>query len=104
LIGESFYPWGEEAADFLRKLIGDQTVTFYAFGDGGDSGAKRLRGRCFVGETSLGIELVRNGWALSAHSQMTPYEIIARENKRGVWRGKFIAPQRWHKGDRLPGE
>jgi endonuclease YncB( thermonuclease family) len=104
LIGDAFYPWGEEAASFLRKLIGDQAVTFYAFGDGGESDAKRLRGRCFVGETSLGIEMVRNGWALSAHSQMTPYEIIARENKRGVWRGKFIVPERWRKGDRLPGE
>jgi endonuclease YncB( thermonuclease family) len=104
LIGDSFYPWGEEAAAFLRKLIGDQAVTFYAFGDAGKGDAKRLRGHCFVGETSLGIELVRNGWALSAHSQMTPYEIIARENKRGVWRGKFIVPERWRKGDRLPGE
>ena len=31
-------------------------------------------------------------------------EIIARENKRGLWRGQFIAPKRWRKGERLPGE
>jgi endonuclease YncB( thermonuclease family) len=103
-IGNSFYPWGKQAAAFLRKLIGNRAVTFYAFGDGGDSVAGKLRGRCFVGETSLGTEMVRNGWALSAHSQMTPYEIIARENKRGVWKGKFIVPERWRKGERLPGE
>ena len=28
LIGESFYPCGKEAAEFLKKLIGDQPVTF----------------------------------------------------------------------------
>jgi endonuclease YncB( thermonuclease family) len=104
LIGDSLYSCGKEAAEFLQKLIGDQPVSFYAFGDGGDRDPKKLRGRCFVGETSLGIEMVRNGWALAHHSQMTPYEIIARENKRGLWRGRFIIPERWRKGDRLPGE
>ena len=104
LIDGSFYPCGKEAAEFLRKLIGDQTVTFYAYGKGRDRDGKRLRGRCFAGETSLGAEMVRNGWALSDHSGTTPYEIIARENKRGLWRGQFIAPKRWRKGDRLPGE
>jgi endonuclease YncB( thermonuclease family) len=103
-IGDAFYPWGEEAAAFLRKLIGDRPVTFYSFGDGGDRDVRRLRGRCFVGETDLGAEMVRNGWALSAHSAMTPYEVIARENKRGVWRGTFVVPERWRKGERLPGE
>jgi WD40 repeat protein len=104
LIGESFYPLGKEAAGFLEKLIGDRAVSFYAFGTGSDRAGKTLRGRCFVGETNLGIEMVRNGWALSHHSQMTPYEIIAREKKRGLWRGKFVAPDRWRKGERLPGE
>jgi endonuclease YncB( thermonuclease family) len=28
LIGESFYPCGKEAAEFLKKLIGDKPVTF----------------------------------------------------------------------------
>src|SRR5262249_7165156 len=34
---DSFYPCGKDAAEFLTKLIRDETVTFYAFGDGGDS-------------------------------------------------------------------
>ncbi|MBI3409684.1 MAG: thermonuclease family protein [Planctomycetes bacterium] len=104
LIADRFYPCGKDAAQFLEKLIGGRLVTFYAFGDGGDRDPKRLRGRCFVGETDLGSELVRNGWALSHHSAMTPYEIIARESKRGLWRGPFIIPERWRKGERLPGE
>jgi endonuclease YncB( thermonuclease family) len=99
------YPCGKEAADFLKKLIGDRPVSFYAFGNRLETDDKgRLRGSCFVDEISLDKELVRNGWALAHHSGMTPYEIIAREKKRGLWRGQFVIPELWRKGERLPGE
>src|SRR5262249_10151364 len=103
LIGDSFYPCGKEAARFLTKLIGQQTVTFIASKDQ-DVEAKKLRGNCFVGETSLEIEMVRNGWAVAQHSGITAWEIIAREKKRGLWRGRFVLPDRWRKGERLKGE
>ena len=103
LIEDSFYPCGKEAAEFLQKLIGDQAVTFLTT-EGHARVGKNQAGSCFVAETNLEIEMVRNGWALAHHSLMTPYEIIARENKRGLWRGKFIIPERWLKGERLPGE
>lgn len=105
LIGDSFYPAGQEAAEFLRKLIGSRAVTFF-WGSGAPKieGQRGLRGLCFVGETSLQIEMVRNGWAFSQHSATEPYEIFARENKRGLWRGKFVASERWRKGERLLGE
>jgi endonuclease YncB( thermonuclease family) len=103
LIGESFYPCGKDAMEFLHKLVGDRTVTFLASKDQ-EPNAKRLRGGCMIGETSLGIEMVRNGWAIAHHSGNAAWEIIARENKRGLWRGKFIEPERWRKGERLPGE
>jgi hypothetical protein len=104
LIGESFYPCGKEAAEFLKKLIGDQTVTFFGDRKGEERVGKNPAGSCFVGETNLEIEMVRNGWAFSHHSGMDAWEIIARENKRGLWRGKFVVPKRWRKGERLPGE
>jgi len=100
LIGETFYPCGKEAAEFLHKLIGDQSVTCFASTKLGN----RIQGNCFIGETSLEIELVRNGWALAHYAGMEAWEVIARQNKRGLWRGKFVAPDRWRKGDRLPGE
>jgi WD40 repeat protein/endonuclease YncB( thermonuclease family) len=103
LIGETLFPCGKEAAEFLRKLIGDQTVTFLAFTDQ-EPGARRLRGRCLVGEMSPEIEMVRNGWAVADHTGTTGWEIIARENHRGLWRGQFIVPRRWRAGERLPGE
>jgi endonuclease YncB( thermonuclease family) len=79
-------------------------VTFIGGHTGEERVGKNPAGSCFVGETNLEIEMVRNGWALSGHSRMDAWEIIARENKRGLWRGKFIAPKRWRKGERLSGE
>jgi hypothetical protein len=102
VIGKSFYPAGREAAEFLRKLIGDQPVTF--LGDRQERVGQKMAGSCFVGETNLEIEMVRNGWAFSHHSGMDAWEIIAREHKRGLWRGQFVVPERWRKGERLPGE
>jgi len=46
--------------------------------------------------------MVRNRWAISHHRGMDTWEIIARENKRGLWRGQFVLPERWRKGERLP--
>lgn len=100
LIGDAFYPCGKEAAEFLRKMIGDRRVTCFVFGNKGN----KVRGDCFIGETKLEIEMVRNGWALAHHEGMEAWEAIARENKRGLWRGTFVAPERWRKGERLPGE
>jgi endonuclease YncB( thermonuclease family) len=100
-IGDSFYPCGKEAAAFLEKLIGDEKVTCYDAEPGKDG---RLHGTFFVGEKSLEIEMLRNGWAISHHSGMEGWEMIARENKRGLFRGTFIAPERWRKGERLKGE
>jgi endonuclease YncB( thermonuclease family) len=104
LIGGSFYPCGKEAAEFLKKLIGDRLVTFFGDRRGEERVGKNPAGSCFVGETNLEIEMVRNGWAFSHHSGMDAWEIIARENKRGLWRGKFVVPGSWRKGERLPGE
>jgi endonuclease YncB( thermonuclease family) len=103
MIDGKLYPCGKEAAEFLRQLIGDRVVTCIAHPD-------NVKGKTvqwafgFVGETSLDIELVRSGWAISDHEGMDPFEISARENKRGLWRGTFVVPQKWRKGERLPGE
>jgi endonuclease YncB( thermonuclease family) len=103
LIGDTYYPCGKEAAEFLRKLIGDKTVTCFAHPE--NVAGKKVRvATAMIGETNLNIELVRNGWAVSHHRGMDTWEIIARENKRGLWRGEFIVPERWRKGERLKGE
>jgi endonuclease YncB( thermonuclease family)/mannose-6-phosphate isomerase-like protein (cupin superfamily) len=101
LIGDSFYPCGKEAAEFLKKIIGDQKVDCYFLGKRKDG---KWGGDLFVGEKSLVVEMVRNGWAVGAHTGMGGWETIAIQNKRGLWRGRFVDPERWRLGERLPEE
>src|SRR5262249_38490212 len=101
-IGEAFYPCGKEAAEFLRQLIGDKTVTCFANPDNVQGKQVRLA-TAVVGETNLNIEMVRNGWAISNHRGMDTWEIIARESKRGLWRGGIFVPRRRGKGGRAEG-
>jgi endonuclease YncB( thermonuclease family) len=105
-IDDKPYPAGREAAQFLRQSIGVRPVTCYIPTDRPDwaSQTKFRQGEAFVDERSLNDELVRNGWAMAHHSGMAAWEAVARENRRGLWRGKFVFPQRWRKGERLPGE
>jgi endonuclease YncB( thermonuclease family) len=97
LIDGSLYPCGEEAAQFLRKLIGDRPVTCLLVAE-----ADRWVG--YAGDTNLAHAMVINGWALADHSSLHAAEIIAREAKRGLWRGKFLDPDDWRAGKRLRGE
>jgi endonuclease YncB( thermonuclease family) len=97
MIGDSFYPAGKEAAKFLRKLIGGQPVRCFLV----EAQDKWIG---YVGDTNIEHAMIINGWALADHSSMHGAEIIARENQRGLWRGKFIDPDNWRAGKRLPGE
>ena len=58
----------------------------------------------YVGDTNLERAMIVNGWALADHSSLHADEIIARENRRGLWRGRFIDPDDWRAGVRLPEE
>lgn len=98
MFGESLYPMGKEAAEFLRKLIGDQPVMCFLVEAQDDKWIG------YVGDTNIGHALVINGWGLAHHSSLHPAEITARENKRGFWRGKFLDPDDWRAGKRLAGE
>src|SRR5262245_46667149 len=97
LIDGKFYPCGKDAAEFLRKLIGDHAVVCLLQDDNSVLSA-------YVGNTNIEHVMVTNGWALANHSSLHGAEIIARENKRGLWRGQFVTPKEWRAGKRLPGE
>jgi endonuclease YncB( thermonuclease family) len=97
MIAGSLYPCGKEAAEFLRKLIGDRPVTCFLVAE-----AERWIG--YVGDTNITHAMVLNGWALADHSSLHAAEIIARENERGLWRGQFLDPDDWLAGKRLAGE
>ena len=94
---------GAEARDELARLIGGRPVRC------GDLGAdatykKRHIGICTVeGETaSLNQSLVRQGFALnydpSAKGQFSDDEADAKSNRRGLWKGCFVAPREFRQG------
>ena len=99
---------GAAARDQLTKLIGDRQVRCDDLGVD-PSFKKRHLGVCTVeGETaSLSQLLVRNGFALAdAKGKFKSDEASAKGDKRGLWKGCFVAPQdfrRWKKDATLNG-
>lgn len=97
MIDGKLYPAGKEAAEFLRNLIGDRTVVCFLIDE-------KTVLSAYVRDSNIEHAMVINGWALAEHSLFHAAEIIARENKRGLWRGQFVKPDEWRAGKRLPGE
>jgi len=98
-------PWtcGIDARDRLSKLIGGRPVRCY---DHDPDGPPRRRhvAVCTVegNTTSLNQDLVREGFALnlepSAKGRSREDEANARSDRRGLWKGCFVAPQEFRRG------
>ena len=96
-INKKKYNCGIKSRNFLKSLIGNQfvrceqkDVDIY----------QRIVADCFVGNTNLNKELVRNGWALAYRYYSEDYiadEKFAEENSLGMWKGTFINPKKWRK-------
>ncbi len=92
------YPCGRIArAAALDLIAGEDTVTCETRG-------KDRYGRwlavCFAGGFSINRNMVYTGWALAYRRYSTDYvdtEEGAKSAKRGLWRGKFVAPWEWRR-------
>jgi endonuclease YncB( thermonuclease family) len=51
----------------------------------------------------LGAEIVAAGWAVPDNGYIDEAN-AARDAKRGIWSGSFIAPAQWRRGDRGEGQ
>jgi len=68
---------------------------------------------CFAGQVDIGKAMLSQGWAViyRRHFSQVPElassyiaaEAEAKAEARGIWAGEFIRPERWRRGDRLPG-
>lgn len=59
---------------------------------------------CFAEDYDLSSGMVYTGWALADREVTDRYvetEAGARDGKRGLWRGRFVAPWDWRAGERL---
>ena len=61
---------------------------------------KRYIATCYKGKTNLNQWMVRNGFAIAYRRYSKTYvpdEVFAKENKLGLWQGKFMEPEKWRK-------
>ena len=99
-VKEENYMCGVKSKDFLVSLIANQSVKC----EKKDIDRyKRIVAECFVGQTNINKELVRNGWALAYRDYSRDFindEEFAKNNKLGIWKGTFIHPKKWRKINR----
>jgi endonuclease YncB( thermonuclease family) len=94
-------PWscGIEARDRLNKLIGGRDLRCEDEGVRKPAGKRHLVACTAVGDTvSLNQQLVRQGFAMDADGSLKEDESEARKERRGLWRGCFVAPQDFRLG------
>ena len=99
-INKKKYNCGVKSRDFLNSLIGSK---FVRCEQKDVDRYKRVVAECFVGNTNINKELVRNGWALAYKDYSSDYildEKFASENRLGMWEGRFIHPKKWRKLNR----
>ena len=61
---------------------------------------KRYIAICFVNNLNINEMMVKNGWAIAYRYYSKDYvdeEFIAKKNKVGIWKGKFIEPYLFRK-------
>lgn len=92
---------GQQAALALDDKIAGRPVTC-AEKDRDRYG--RIVAVCRAGELDLNAWLVAEGWALAYRQYSTDYvdeEEAARAGRKGIWRGTFVPPWDWRRGQRL---
>ena len=93
---------GRDATIMTTRLIDGHQVQCIG---GSHDRYGRLIADCFTQGININSMLVKLGMALAYRQYSVEYvaeEEIARQEKLGLWSGKFVAPWAWRKGERLP--
>ncbi len=105
-IGERAYDCGRIARTALLDLTAGASVRC-KLGPASpeDSGADGRIGRCSADGYDLSEGMAYTGWALALRPVSERYVVFeerARAARRGLWKGRFVAPWDWRAGARLP--
>ena len=101
LAGSSRWSCGEQATRALAGRIDGRSV---ACEERDRDRYGRIVAVCRHSGQDVNAWLVREGWAIAYRRYSTAYldeEASARRAKRGVWRGEFVPPWDWRRGERL---
>ncbi len=91
------YACGQAARQVLDRLVGIHEI---ACSPRGSPNRLRLLAVCRVGDIDLAAAMVERGWALARWRDSLDYvdlENSAREARRGIWAGTFMAPEEFRK-------
>ena len=100
IIGYTFYEdyyCGEHSKENLEAKVKGSNIKCISFTK---DRYKRYLAKCFKGEINLNRWMVRNGQAVAYRlysKEYIPDEDFAKENKLGLWQGKFLKPEKWRK-------
>ena len=100
IIGYTFYKnynCGEVSKKNLDAKIFGSKIKCVSFGK---DKYKRYLATCFKDRINLNRWMVRNGHAVAYRrysKEYVPDEEFAKENKLGLWKGKFLNPEKWRK-------
>lgn len=100
--GARSYPCGQVATTALKDLTAGMAVVCKPRGKGADGA---LVATCYAEGYDVGENMVYTGWALADRAESARYAGVeqgAREAGRGLWRGDFVRPEAWRRGQRLP--
>ena len=94
------YFCGQKSTEALIKKINNKKVTCKI---SDIDYFKRLIGECYKRKTNLNAWLVSNGYAVAFRKyskKYVPEEIFAKQEKKGIWQGKFEMPWDYRKLNR----
>ena len=100
IIGFTFYKsynCGEVAKENLEAKVDGSKIKCISFTK---DRYKRYLATCFINKLNLNQWMVRNGHAVAYRrysKEYIPDEDFAKENKLGLWIGKFLNPEKWRK-------
>ena len=100
IIGYTFYEdyfCGKHSKDNLAAKVNGSKIKCISFTK---DKYKRYLAKCFKDKTNLNRWMVRNGYAVAYRrysKEYIPDEDFAKENKLGLWQGKFLNPEKWRK-------
>lgn len=101
LVGTTPWPCGRAATQGLLAAVDGQPVECV----GGERDRwGRLIAVCYAGGLNLNAYMVRAGLALAYRRYAEDYileEVEARADARGMWRGRFVEPWGWRRGQRV---
>ena len=96
-------PWscGRAATSALRKRLAGRPV---ACEERDRDRYRRIVAVCRVAGEDVNAWMVSQGWALAYRkysADYIPQERAAKDARRGLWRGAFVPPWDWRRGERL---